>query len=66
MDPNEEIEWIPSHYREEFIKQYRLKTNQEIKLTKGYDLFRERVNEWRGTDTNLKEQYEQLKKEAQL
>ena len=31
LDPNEEIEWIPSRYREEFIKQYRLKTNQEIK-----------------------------------
>ena len=33
LDPEEEIEWIPSKYREEFIRQYRLKTNMEIKLT---------------------------------
>ena len=66
LDPNEEIEWIPSRYREEFIKQYRLKTNQEIKLTKGYDLFRERMNEWKGSDPSLKKNYEQLKKDAQI
>ena len=66
LDPDVDIEWIPSNFREEFIRQYRLKTNMEIKLTQGIDLFKERMNNWANSDPALKEKYEKLKKDAQI
>jgi len=36
----------------------------EIKLTKGYDLFRERINDWKNANPAMKESYEKLKKDA--
>ena len=68
IDYEEEIggEMIPTQIREDFIKNYRLKKNYEIKLTKGYDLFKERLEEWKNATKAMKDDYEIMKKEAQV
>jgi hypothetical protein len=52
--------------REEFIKTYRLKKNHEIKFTKGYDLYRARQEEWKNATKDMKEDYEEIKRDAQV
>lgn len=59
-------DWIPTKYREDFIKHFRLKKNLEIKFTKGYDLYKARLDEWKGATPQMKENYEEMKKEAQV
>jgi predicted transposase YbfD/YdcC len=38
----------------------------EIKFTKGYDLYKERLNEWKNSTPKMKEDYEEMKKDAQV
>ncbi len=65
MDPeNEKFDWIPSKVREEFIQLFRQKKNLEIKFTKGYDLHKARFEEWKNSTLKMKEDYEEMKKEA--
>jgi hypothetical protein len=59
-------DWIPTKIREEFIKNFRLKKNLEIKFTKGYDLYKERLTEWKNSTPKMKEDYEEMKKDAQV
>ena len=59
-------DWIPTNYREDFIKQYRLKNNLEIKFTKGYDLYKARLENWVSATPEMKENYEEMKKHAQV
>lgn len=49
---------MPMNIREEFIKQFRLKKNMELKLTKGFDLFKARLNNWQGATDNMRKEYE--------
>lgn len=65
----EEIgDWCHTKVREDFIKQYRLKKNAEIKIIKGYDLYQARRNDWKNTDEKvkieMKADYEEMKKDA--
>lgn len=67
LDPEKEFgNWIPNKVREEFIKQYRLKKNLEIKFCKGYDLYKERLTEWKNSTPKMREDYEEMKKDAQV
>lgn len=59
-------EWISTKVREEFIKQYRLKMNQEIKFTKGYDLYVHRLEDWKQATPEMRAKYEEMKKNAQV
>lgn len=59
-------DWIPTKVREEFIKNFRLKKNLEIKIIKGYDLYKERLTEWKNSTPKMKEDYEEMKKDAQV
>ena len=40
--------------------------NEEIKFTKGYDLYKARLEEWRNADKKMKEDYEEMKRDAQI
>ena len=67
IDPEKLIgDWIPTKQREQFIKDYRLKKNLEIKFTKGYDLYKHRVEEWKDATPEMKHSYEEMKKDAQV
>ena len=66
LDYEKEGEWIPTKLREEFIKMYRLKINLQIKFTKGYDLYKHRLEEWRNATQRMKDDYEEMKKDAQV
>lgn len=38
----------------------------EIKFCKGYDLYKERLAEWKNSTPKMKEDYEEMKKDAQV
>jgi hypothetical protein len=48
-------EWISNKVREDFIKLFRAKKNEEIKLKFGYDLLEAREKEWVGFSSRVKE-----------
>ena len=67
LDPDKMVgDWIPTSKREDFIKHYRLKKNMEIKFTKGYDLYKARLENWVNSTLEMKENYDEMKREAQV
>ena len=40
--------------------------NLEIKFTKGYDLYKHRQEDWKNATTQMKTDYEEMKKDAQV
>ena len=67
LDPEKMVgDWIPTTKREDFIKHYRLKKNMEIKFTKGYDLYKARLDNWVNSTQEMKENYDEMKREAQV
>ena len=40
--------------------------NQEIKFTKGYDLYAHRLEEWKNATDEMRAKYEEMKKNAQV
>lgn len=57
-------DWIPTNRREDFIKHYRLKKNMEIKFTKGYDLYKARLDNWVNSTQEMKDNYDEMKRQA--
>ena len=50
-------ESIPTNVREEYIRDWRAKQNNKIVITKGYDLYKLRLDEFKGATKDQEDEY---------